>query len=91
MATLKGSDAEVLGSNNTGGAVLGAAATNKIGFYGKTPITQPTAAGQAAAGTTASTTTSPAGCATTTQMTALINLVNAMRNALVDTGIMKGS
>jgi hypothetical protein len=73
------------------GTTLGQSATDLVGFYGATPVVQPTAAGQAAAGTTASTTTSPAGCANTTQMNALITLVDAMRTALVNTGIMKGS
>lgn len=73
------------------GTNFGQSASDKIGFYGVTPVVQPSGSGQAAAGTTASTTTSPAGCATTTQMTALINLVDAMRTALVNTGIMKGS
>lgn len=80
-----------LDDNNPDGTVLGQTTASLVGFWGKTPIVQPTAAGQAAAGTTASTTTSPAGCATTTQMTAIITLVDAMRTALVNTGIMKGS
>ena len=73
------------------GQVLGQSATDLIGFYGATPIVQPTAPGQAAAGTTASTTTSPAGFSTTTQANNLINLVDAMRTVLVNLGLMKGS
>lgn len=80
-----------LSKNCVDGTTLGQSATDKVGFYGVTPVVQPTAAGQAAAGTTASTTTSPAGFATTTQANNTINLVDAMRTALVNTGIMKGS
>jgi len=41
--------------------------------------------------TTASTTTSPAGYATTTQANAIVTLVNEMRAALVAVGLIKGS
>ena len=73
------------------GTAFGQGTTDKIAFYGVTPVVQPTAATQAAAGTTASTTTSPAGFATTTQANNLINLVDAMRTALVNLGLIKGS
>ena len=83
--------AKQLSDARADGQVIGQSATDKIGFYGVTPVVQPTAAAQAAAGTTASTTTTPAGFATTTQANNTINLVDAMRTALVNTGIMKGS
>jgi hypothetical protein len=91
MATLKGTDVEVIGSGNTTGASLGGSISERISFYGVTPVAQPASALQAAAGTTASTTSSPAGCSTTTQMTALINLVDQMRACLVNSGLMKGA
>lgn len=80
-----------LSKNCVDGTTLGQTATDKVGFWGATPIVQPTNANQAAAGTTASTTTSPAGYTTTTQATNLALLVDAMRTALVNAGIMKGS
>jgi len=73
------------------GTAFGQSASDKIAFYGTTPIVQPNGSAQAAAGTTASTTTSPAGFATTTQANNLINLVDAMRTTLVNLGLMKGA
>ena len=82
---------EHVSKGNDDGTTFGQNASDLISFYGVTPVVQPTAAAQAAAGITATTTTSPAGFATTTQGNNLINLVDAIRTALVNTGIMKGS
>lgn len=76
---------------SSGGFLVGQSASDLVGFYGTTPVVQPSGSAQAAAGTTASTSSSPFGFATSTQADALINLVNAMRSALVSVGIMKGS
>jgi hypothetical protein len=73
------------------GTAFGQSVSDKIAFYGITPIVQPSGSTQAAAGTTASTTTTPAGFATTTQANNLINLVDAMRSALVNLGLIKGA
>ena len=89
-------------NGNPDGAVLGQDATEKIAFYGKTPVVQPTSASQAAVAatvvTTASTTTTPAGYATTTQATniativdATRTLVNQLRSDLVTLGLIKGA
>lgn len=40
MAIPLGSDVEYLGTNNTGGVVMGSAASIKVGFYGTTPVVQ---------------------------------------------------
>lgn len=48
-------------------------------------------ASQAAVVTTAPTNSTPYGYSTSAQALAIITLVNAIRTALVDTGIIKGS
>jgi len=62
-----------------------------VGFYGTTPIVQPSGADQAAVGTAAATASSPYGFATSTQADAIVTLVNEMRSVLVNLGLMKGS
>jgi hypothetical protein len=73
-----------------------------IGFYGTTPITQPTAAAQAAvtdnSGGTANPTTGIAALTGTYNSTILANAIatlaaqtNAVRLALVNLGLIKGS
>jgi hypothetical protein len=42
-----------LSDRNTGGTILGQDATDKVGFFGKAPATQPTAVATAAALATA--------------------------------------
>jgi hypothetical protein len=70
--------AKRLGNIASDGMVMGNSATDKIGFYGFTPVTQPTSATQAAVTTGA----------TTTQVGAL---ANELRSALVSLGVIKGS
>lgn len=69
MAIPAGTDVEYLGQSASGGACLGQSATEKIGFYGTTPITQPTVVAPA---TTATTTTNEA--AIVALEAALVNL-----------------
>lgn len=85
MATNQLSDAR------SDGTVLGQSTADKVAFYGSTPIVQRTNATQAAVGTTASTTSSPAGYTTTTQANAIVTLLNEIRATLVALGLMKGS
>jgi hypothetical protein len=91
-----------LDAGNSDGTSLGQSATSKVGFFGVTPAVQPTSANQAAVATstitTAATSTTPYGYATTTQADAvtaqivlLRTLVNQMRSDLVTVGIIKGS
>lgn len=92
-----------LTDNRPDGAQIGASATaDKLGFWGATPVVQPTSASQAAVATstitTAATTTSPWGFATSTQADSLTaqvvllrTLVNQIRSDLVTIGILKGS
>ncbi len=71
------------------GTDFGTAITQKIGFYGVTPIVQRTNASQAAVVTT------PAALIsygyTEAQANALVTLINELRAALVAVGIIKGS
>lgn len=68
-------------------------AVNETTLYTKVivPIGGYSASGQAAAGTTAATSTTPFGFATSTQANALISLVDAMRTSLISAGVIKGS
>jgi UDP-N-acetyl-D-mannosaminuronic acid transferase (WecB/TagA/CpsF family) len=85
MATLQLSDAR------SDGVVIGQSTTDLVAFYGGTPAAQRANASQAAVSTTNSTTTTPAGYATTTQANAIVTLVNEMRAVLVAANLMKGS
>lgn len=60
------------------GTSIGASETELVGFYGATPIAQPSAANQAAITSGATT-------------TACNNLVIELRLALVNLGLIKGS
>lgn len=93
---------EYIGNGNPDGSSFGSAITEKVSFYGVTPVIQPTSGSQAAVATstitTAATSTSPYGYATTTQadaipaqIVALRTLVNQMRTDLVNLGLLKGS
>lgn len=84
------------------GYMVGQSPTTPVGFYGTTPVTQPTAAAQAAitdtSGGTASATTGLQALTSSYNSTLVSNALstlaaqtNAMRTALVNLGIMKGS
>lgn len=83
--------ANQLSNGNSEGTKLGQSTSDKIAFYGGTPVAQRANASQAAVSTTASTTTSPAGYATTTQANAIVTLLNEVREVLVANNMMKGS
>lgn len=81
-----------LSDRNPDGTTLGQdSTTDKIGFYGATPVVQPSGSSQAAVSTTAATTTTPWGFTTSTQANAIVTLVNKMRADLVTLGLIKGS
>lgn len=67
------------------------AASDKLSFYSATPVVQPSGAGQAAVATTAATQSTPYGFATQAQADNLVALVNALRLALVNLGLIKGA
>ncbi len=72
------------------GARLGQSATDKIGFYGATPIVQRSGAAQAAVAATAATASTPYGYSEA-QANAIVTLVNELRAAMVAAGLIKGS
>lgn len=71
------------------GTVIGTTVSQKIGFHGATPVIQRASADQAAVVTT--TPTTGAYGYTLAQATAIITLLNEIRTALVEKGIIKGS
>jgi hypothetical protein len=73
------------------GAIHGASATDKIAFHGATPAVQRSGSAQAAVVTTAPTNTTPYGYSTSAQAAAIVTLLNEIRAALVEKGIIKGS
>jgi hypothetical protein len=84
------------------GYSVGQDATDKVGFYGASPVAQPTAAAQAAivdaSGGTAAATNGILTLTGTYNSAILGNAIatiaaqtNAIRNALVSVGIIKGS
>jgi hypothetical protein len=76
--------AEQVTYNCPDGATMGRATTEKISFYGVTPVVQASAV--TAVTTTASTTTTPYGY-TSTQADAIVTAVNAIITALKNIGV----
>jgi hypothetical protein len=85
-----------------GGYTVGQSASDLVGFYGATPLVQPSGTAQAAvtdsSGGPAAATNGIAALTGTYNSTILMNAIatlaaqgNAMRNALVSLGLIKGS
>jgi len=83
--------AKQISDGSPDGASLGQSATDKISFYGATPVAQRSGSAQAAVTTTAATSSTPYGFSTVTQATAVITLVNELRAALVALGAIAGA
>lgn len=79
-----------LSDGGSDGVRLGQSATDKISFYGATPIVQRSGAAQAAVATTAATASTPYGYSEA-QANAIVALVNELRAAMVAAGLIKGS
>lgn len=88
--------------DSSDGYLVGQAATSLVGFYGATPIAQPTAGAQAAmtdsSGGTAAATNGILTLTATYNSTIIANAIatlaaqgNALRGALVSLGVIKGS
>ena len=78
--------------NPSDGVNIGNATTDKVAFYGTTPITQRTSAAQASLATTVAISTGTIwGFASSTQANALVTLANELRAAMVALGLIKGS
>jgi UDP-N-acetyl-D-mannosaminuronic acid transferase (WecB/TagA/CpsF family) len=81
---------KIVTPSSADGYSVGQSATDKVGFYGATPVAQRAGAAQAAVTTTAATSTTPFGYSEA-QANAIVALVNEMRAALVALGIIKGA
>jgi hypothetical protein len=75
----------------TTGTKIGTATAQKLALHGATPVVQRAGAAQAAVATTASTNTTPYGFTTAAQADALVTLVNELRAAVVEKGLIKGA
>jgi hypothetical protein len=88
MATI-----QYVGDGGPDGTVVGKASTSLVAFWGGTPQARPSGTGQADIASTASVSISATqwGFSTSTQATAIVTLVRAMRAALANTGFMAGA
>lgn len=82
---------ERLDYGSSDGCAIGGSATDKIALYGATPVAQRSGAAGAAVGTTAATSTTPYGFATSTQANAISTLLNELRATVVGLGAHKGA
>ena len=80
---------QYIGDGAPEGVSIQTGITEKLSFYGVTPVVQPSGAGQAAA--TNTTTTTSTTTALTTDLDALRVEVNAIRTALVALGLIAGA
>lgn len=77
-------------ADSVDGYQIGTAASKKVSFHGATPVVQRSGAAQAAVVTTAPTNSSPYGYSQA-QATAILTLLNEIRAALVEKGIIAGA
>jgi hypothetical protein len=84
---------QYVGDGGPDGTVIGKASTSLVAFWGGTPQARPSGTGQADIASTASVSISATqwGFSTSTQATAIVTLVRALRGALADTGFMAGA
>lgn len=90
-ATLDLANNTNISSGTTTGAKICTGTTQKLGFHNSTPVAQRAGAAQAAVAATAATSVTPFGFTTAAQADALVTLVNELRAALVEKGLIKGS
>lgn len=76
-----------------GNSTIGAAATDTVAFYGATGQTQPTSSAQGVTGVVSLGTLSATvwGFSCSAAFYATVNLLEAIRTALVNVGLIKGS
>jgi hypothetical protein len=79
MALPSATDAEYVGTNGTGGVVVGLSASKKVGFYGKAPVAQRAYSSAVHA---------TAGCVTSSSFGATqAAAVNEIQNTLIALGV----
>jgi hypothetical protein len=76
--------------NTTTGSQIGTTTGQKLAFHGSAPVIQRAGASQAAVDTTGATNVGPYGY-TEAQANAIVTLLNEIRAALVEKGLIKGS
>lgn len=84
-------DGKNIAFDMTTGSQIGTAVGQKFAFHGSAPVAQRSGATQAAVATTGATNTAPYGYTTAAQADAIVTLLNEIRAALVEKGIIKGS
>lgn len=84
-------DAKNLIFNTSTGTIIGTATGQKFAFHNATPVIQRVGAAQAATATTAATNVAPFGFTTAAQADAIVTLLNEIRAALVEKGLIKGA
>lgn len=83
---------EYVNDGRPDGAIFGQTSADLIAFYGVTAvIAQPSGAAQAAVATDAATTGAATYGFTSAQANGMVATVNAVRTALVNLGLIKGS
>lgn len=82
---------EYIGDGRPDGTIFIRTAAELGGFFGATPVVQPSGAAQAAACAAALATGAVYGFATVAAASTVINLVNQIRADLVTLGLIKGS
>ena len=85
------SKTEYANGPHSNGLVLGESAAATVALHGATAVAQRSGAAQAAVVTTTATNSSPYGFATAGQANAIVTLVNELRAALVEKGIIAGA
>lgn len=75
----------------TGTAQSGVGAAGTVGFFGATPVVQPTNANEAAVLTVAAVTVAGYSFVTAGQANGIVTLLNQLRADLVTLGLIKGS
>ena len=80
-----------LSDGNDDGTVLGQSITDKVALHGSVPVAQRAGAAQAAVTTTGATSTTPYGFSSAAQADAIVTLVNELRAAIVEKGVIKGA
>lgn len=73
------------------GTKIGTSTTQKFAFHNATPVVQRAGAAQEAVVTTAATNSTPYGFTTAAQANSIVALVNELRAALVEKGLIKGT
>lgn len=73
------------------GTTFGQSTTDKISFYGVTPIVQPSGATMVSLPTTTPTQTSPFGYSTSAALNEITDLIREIRATLVELGLHAGA